>query len=902
MCTARTGRETPVTRTRIVRISHPDDITWVRQYENHLDIAGRLSRAAVGEIGRCSDLAFAHIPSPNDGADAKSVAGAVVGAVQSGKTGLMIHLAARALDEGFRVVIVLAGLRDDLRTQTALRFVRDLLQRGDPVPGKGTPSFTHVDGAGYHGELRGCWSPRYSDDVNHDDAFVSQFRNQLQRGNAVLAIAKKNVASLTRLREAYRFACYQEGSFPLLVLDDECDEASVSADRDAPTPDRIAQVWSGLDQQVTYVGFTATPAANLLQDTGSLLFPRDFVLAMRSPGDADTVLQYLERDADSRYTGGAVYYGFLESQQRRNFLVRSAMSRDEFNGTPGSHSELEEALIAYFVGGTMRLLFQPGCTLDESSQSPSPHTMLAHTESLVESHWDLCERIMKVIRQRGGVDNDLPLGDIRRMLPARRLDHGALVAWLAAEEGRWKTWYDRYQDSRNELLEVSPDRQRAPLADWIDVCRLLPHVFQHTKLRVVNSDETAVDAPLQFNPSYSNDGRDAPRDVYSVIIGGNRLSRGLTIEGLCISYYTRAAATLLEDTTVQRERWFGYRGRHLEFCRLFTHRSLALMLRRFHEHDEDLREQLFWHLAHGKEPDNATFRFLTLRASRPTAKLGRGKGPEIIDVSGTRPFIDRVQMGQGPLEQAAAAANEAAAAALATTILDAGESIEDRRGNQIAAVLRDRDATEIASFLEQFVYTFHNPDPLAGVGWNLREFYRPRHSHYAPTRPGVSPRADPFLIAAYMKFWRAAYEQCESDPSSNRYRSGDSITPWMPVPPPRFNLALRFGTLRPSRRSPFTHRLLNRAVNEDGAVGSRWGGRGYGSSGDEWIDWEVPPEDTAIPRPAGAPGLALVHIIGRHATGISNSGEAYAFDRPCVGLVIPEGGPCIQFVLAEGRG
>ena len=319
-----------MTRTRIVRVSDDEDRTWVRQYEDHLDASGRLSRAAIKEIRRCTDLAFAHVPSPSDHVDAGDVVGAVVGAVQSGKTSLMVHLAARALDEGFRVVIVLAGLRDDLRTQTARRFVLDLLQRGDPVPGNPAPSFTHVNGTGYHGSLQTCWSPRYSDDVNHDEAFVSQFRNQLRTGRAVLAVAKKNVASLIQLLEAYQFACAREGSCPLLVLDDECDEASVSGDPGAPTPDRIAQVWSGLDQHVTYVGFTATPAANLLQDTSSLLFPRDFVLAMRSPGGGDTALQYLEPDPDSRYTGGEVFYGLLAARGRNGFPERRVK---EWNST-----------------------------------------------------------------------------------------------------------------------------------------------------------------------------------------------------------------------------------------------------------------------------------------------------------------------------------------------------------------------------------------------------------------------------------------------------------------------------------------------------------------------------------------------------------------------------------------
>jgi len=145
MCPARPRPEGGVKRTRIVRISNGEEMTWTRQYEEHLSASGRLGPAAIREIRRSTDLAFSSIPSPRTPSATGGIVGAVVGAVQSGKTGLMIHLAARALDEGFRAVIVLAGLRDDLRTQTALRFVRDLLQRGDPVPGSSGPAF-HVDG------------------------------------------------------------------------------------------------------------------------------------------------------------------------------------------------------------------------------------------------------------------------------------------------------------------------------------------------------------------------------------------------------------------------------------------------------------------------------------------------------------------------------------------------------------------------------------------------------------------------------------------------------------------------------------------------------------------------------------------------------------------------------------
>ena len=305
--------------------------TWEQQYRAALVERGAISASGLLEISRCTDAAFKFISRPGKEASEVFVAGVVVGAVQSGKTGLMINLAARALDSGFRCVIVLAGLRDDLRTQTATRFIRDLLQRGDRIPDDQGGGFTHPKGIGLHGARQDCWAPAVGDDVNHDEAFAYMFSGRLCRGEAVLAVAKKNVTTLNHLRAALEFGISgSKEPAPILVIDDECDEASVSADEDAPTPERIAEVWAGLGQEVAYIGFTATPAANLLQDPTSLLFPGGFVLTMRSPGDANTCLAYLETNADNRYTGGYAYYEFLEASRRENFLVEAKMSDLEF--------------------------------------------------------------------------------------------------------------------------------------------------------------------------------------------------------------------------------------------------------------------------------------------------------------------------------------------------------------------------------------------------------------------------------------------------------------------------------------------------------------------------------------------------------------------------------------------
>jgi hypothetical protein len=829
------------------------------------------------------------------GQSGRLTAGAVVGAVQSGKTRLMINLAARAFDCGFRIVVVLGGLKDDLRAQTALRFTQELLLRGDPVPGV-AGAYTHPAGPGCHGARADCWSPRFYDDVHDDEAFIHLFCASLLENNQVLAVAKKNVAALNRLRAAYEYATSKAATvpLPLLVLDDECDEASVGGEPEAPTPERIAQLWNGLGHNVAYIGVTATPAANLLQDTEALLYPRDFLVTLRTPGEGDSGLTYLEPEPHMRYTGGDTFYEALERRQRDNFLVRTRMSDAEFDGMPGSDEELAQALTAYFVAGGIRWLQQPGTAFDDPQKLPKPHTMLAHTESRVESHWELCNRVVGLVREKGGRSSEITR-NMRTVAPQARLAAEDLERWLASNPHSWRWWYEHYRDSHDELSQAMPDRLVPELPSWGEVVASLSGVFRAVKLRVLNSDESSVDGALRFHPSYSSHSVRPPTDVYSIIIGGNRLSRGLTIEGLCTSYYTRSSIQLLEDTTLQRERWFGYRGTHLEFCRVFTHRDLAVQLRRFHEHDEDVRRQLVWHVEHGLSPANATYRFLTLRSSRPTGKLGRGVGPQEIDISGSRPFVDRVQMGINSLELEVARANQDHAASVASRIVEQGEPLAGDSG----MVLRGWSAADIADIVDTFAYTFHNPDPSRGVPWNLRDHHRRAASWIPTTASGLSPKGDPFLIAAYLRFWQDAYEQCMQDPSSNTFRAADSVSEWEPCPAPMLNLAVRFGSLAPRPESPFAFNLLNRAVDRFGVVGSRWGGRGYGSPGDEWIDEPPPGEDLEAPRPPGMPGLALLHVIGRDAHGRDRNGSCYDFDRPCLGFVVPAGGPCIRFVLAE---
>jgi hypothetical protein len=178
-------------------------------------------------------------------------------------------------------------------------------------------------------------------------------------------------------------------------------------------------------------------------------------------------------------------------------------------------------------------------------------------------------------------------------------------------------------------------------------------------------------------------------------------------------------------------------------------------------------------------------------------------------------------MGTTPDEMAAAEANQSHALAVATRVMRNREELRSQRGELQGHILRDVNWAEIAAILEGFRYTFHNPDPTKGVGWNLKEYYRPPAEGMAVTAARLPPRSDPFLIAAYLRYWRAAFEQCDRDPSKNNYRGLDGVSRWQPCPPPSFNLAVRRGSLLPVTGSPFEFGLLHRAVDLTGVVGSR---------------------------------------------------------------------------------
>jgi hypothetical protein len=870
--------------------------SWWGQYAASLVRSGRLSSQAIAEVARVSSRVAGRLAAPGT---ASRTVGAVVGAVQSGKTGAMAGIAAMAMDGGYDVVIVLSGLREDLRSQTARRFKQELLDKGDRVPywAEGGWTFSnpatydHPLGKGSHGPMRDCWSPAFHLDVTADQAFPSQFVGALERKRKVLLVVKKNSKVLERLHAVLADARKSvPAKWSMLVLDDECDEASPgNGGGEAPTSESIKQlILQGRDRTVAYVGVTATVAANVLLDSEDPLFPRDFVEVARYAGPTATVLTFEEPDPNRRYTGGFSFYQLLEECGHPNFLVDPRMSASEQAGHLSEDCLLADALVAYFVSGAMRL---GTAGFGDSGNLPAPHSMILHTDGRIKNHRELAHAVVKLIDAKAGIEGS---ADLARK-PEDRMRASTLQKWLERDQAVWFESYKGFCETRGILEVVSPGVGRQPVPSWEQVMALLPDVFSAVKLRIVNSDDHSDEPPLDFGNSAPGA---RPYDIYSIIIGGNRLSRGLTIEGLCAAYFTRVSeGVITEDTTIQRARWFGYRGKHLEYCRLFIHEDTANVLAAFHSHEADLRRQFAWMVNEGRNPADTAIRMLCLPNSRPTARTARGEFVT-LSLSGTRVFVPRVQMGASDTEVECARHNEDLAADWWARIRQDGESVESGRGETQGYVLRDINPLAVADLLDAFRYHDHNPDPSRRVAVALRSSHRPRLAEL-PEGHSIPAGSCPYMIAAYLRFWAEVY----SLPAAERrdVRDEGGVNMWSASPPPVFNVGFRFGSMNAEPGGLFPGaRLLDRGITARGNVMSRWGGHGTAETnhGDEWFDMTPPTGDPNQIREPGLPGLLLLHVAHREAKGRRPNGKVYSRHRPFVGLNIPGGGPSLRAVVA----
>ncbi|MGC7845708.1 Z1 domain-containing protein [Desulforudis sp. 1088] len=480
--------------------------------------------------------------------------GLVVGYVQSGKTANYSALIAKAADTGYRLIVVLTGVHNSLRLQTQKRLTSELVGviNGRPI-GVGWPEQNR--------EWHTFTAPSIEGDFDPGNASAAA----LAGPNPILIVAKKNSFVLNRIIN-WLDTAHEETrrSVPCLVIDDEADQASVNTGGNRPfedgedfeladlpevePPSRINDLIRGMLKRfskVAYVGYTATPFANVLIDheavdaiSGNDLYPRDFIVALPRPHGyygARDIFGRPEDDTDGLNVIRLVADGDVH-------LLVPARRSDVNTFHPSLPESLDRAFMDFILAGAARA---------QRGDGAEPATMLIHTSYLVPVQ----RRLAELVRER--------IGRIRDEWRYFRGDGMAVRL-----RRRWEEDFRPVTRAANRELDVPFQDIEARVGEFLEQLTVVE----------LNSD--------------SEDELDYDRDpsLKAVVIGGNRLSRGLTLEGLLTSYYVRRARNY--DTLMQMGRWFGFRNGYADLTRIHTTSELAQWFRDLATVEEELRDEI----------------------------------------------------------------------------------------------------------------------------------------------------------------------------------------------------------------------------------------------------------------------------------------------------------------------
>jgi hypothetical protein len=534
--------------------------------------------------------------------------GLVVGHVQSGKTMNYAAMANKALDAGYKLVIVLTGMHNSLRSQTQIRLDEEVLGYDTSRSrlsreAQGRFGVSLMPGAEFlpMGSLT-SW------DEKGDFTLAKAASINVQPGGEtpLILVVKKNATVLrnvvTYFRDQSPIAKRDPNTgrihvpdVPLLVIDDEADLASINTkelprDEDGRVLDeydttvinrRIRELLHCFDQSA-YVGYTATPFANVFihneqrhREYGEDLFPRSFIISLPVP--------------DS-YIGPAQLLGLAEGELGQPIF---RMVNDAEDLVPAGHDKeheigdltpsLEEALRCFLLSCAARRA---------RGQVTDHNSMLIHVTRFTAVQRELHELVEDEVRR------------LRRRL---HMGDGADASNLLAE---LHSLWDR------DYLPTSTRMGCTPVG-WDE---LEPHLLvaaNNASVRIINGTSRDV---LDYRES-------AGVGINVIAIGGDKLSRGLTLEGLSVSYFLRASR--MYDTLMQMGRWFGYRPNYADLCRIYTTDELLTWFRHIAEAGEELREE-FDHMASlGETPEVFGLRVKSHPVLMVTSRVKMREGEEL---------------------------------------------------------------------------------------------------------------------------------------------------------------------------------------------------------------------------------------------------------------------------------
>jgi len=547
------------------------------RYRRYLESEELLPPTVVNRMDESTDRVLSKIENPLR-AGAWDRRGLVVGQVQSGKTGHYTGLVCKAADSGYRLIVVLAGLHNSLRSQTQLRMDEGFLGFDTQNQQRSDDGLMTKIGAGAMTGAERIWVGSLTTSHEGGDFKKSVARNMNLPiiDMPVLLVVKKHTTILKNLINWITSVHGEKVTadsddwivrgLPMLVIDDEADNASMNTkdpETDPTETNKQIRILLKRFEQSAYVGYTATPFANIFASVatsetyGLDLFPRSFIESLKPP---------------TNYLGPARVFG-LQGQDDSGDVEPLNIFRtveDYASWMPDKHKKDWDPR-----------LFDLPESLRQSIQSFLLTSAARRARGQVTKHNSMLVHVTRFQDVQKKVHEQIAdyMENLRRRL--RYGDGHSRSAWEEFEE-LWENDYVPLSDGwESEVDEVS----------WQQVREQLSVAVEKTEIRTING--SSHDA-LEY---YEN----RKTGLSVIAIGGDKLSRGLTLEGLSVSYYLRFST--MYDTLMQMGRWFGYRPGYEDLCRLYTIPDLFDSYREITAASEELRSEFDEMALRGATPE-----------------------------------------------------------------------------------------------------------------------------------------------------------------------------------------------------------------------------------------------------------------------------------------------------------
>lgn len=587
------------------RAENASDLKFWNRYSKYLFERKHWEKSTITKsIGNPTDMLLNAISDPNR-AVAQEKRAMVVGYVQSGKTANYIGLINKALDAGYKYIIVLAGIHNNLRSQTQSRIDEEVLgyetssaarQKQRERAEKNRIGVGKLYNAGFVQTLTfrdesGDFSKKNSSWDTHPDVPTIIVTKKIK---STLINLIQNIESKQVVKQDENGHFVMPAKYPLLLIDDEADQASVNTgydydddgkivdEYDVKTINRLIRNLLNHFECKSYVGYTATPYANIFipndlavasEDLGNDLFPADCIISLPKP---------------YRYIGANEFFGYgTEDEEPKPMpLVRKIKDEDFIDVKKKVVGELPDSLKK-----AMKCFLISIAIRNCRGELYKPNTMLIHVARIKDMHKQLERKISEYF-----------FDELQSMIIDGDSETKAELYDLIREEylpisEKMRKDFPRYMENAYDIDEDDI---------YEEIVRLMNE--DRVKVNVINGDSKDV---LCY--------KDHEGEEYNVIaIGGDKFSRGLTLEGLSISYFTRESKYY--DTLMQMGRWFGFRPKYADLCRVFLTDTIYRWFARIAFATDDLRNQITYMCDEKAKPRDFGLRVAThpeLKISSP---------------------------------------------------------------------------------------------------------------------------------------------------------------------------------------------------------------------------------------------------------------------------------------------